>query len=671
MVKEVEVIKEVEVVKEVEKIVEVPAEGRGIEREFFGEDLHSFIYTGPAPTSYGESPLLAAMVAAGELPPVEDRLPNEPMIIPTVERIGDYGGTWRRGFTGPNDNENMNRLTPDHILMWDTNGVDIYPNIAKAWDVNEDDTVFTLYLREGMKWSDGAPFTADDFEFAKLDVIENVVINPGRKGSIGGGGAGGSGFAPRFEKIDQYTIRYHFDSPVPAFLDELASPGVGEINIWVRAGGSIAYPAHYLKQFHIDYGDPAQIEQWVKDGEYESWATLFLDKADAHRNPDVPMVGPWKVTVPPTEQTWELERNPYYWVVDEEGNQLPYIDKIVMSLFTNTEVLALRAMRGDVDYQRRHVGLDKLPLLIASQDIGNYRVQLTDHPGGTGFTWNLTYAEDQYINELFNNTEFRQAMAIATDREGFYEAFFQGMGYMRNASPLPSHGFYLGEKYDTLWNYLDADQANAMLDGIGLTSKDSSGFRLRADGSGPITIEVGCVTGYFANYCGMADLLRAQWAENVGIKVAINPMDVSLYGDRREKNLNMTMVSGGPSGRAPYNALQSYSDLAPAVGLWHETDGEQGVAPFGVIKELNDIALATMPLKQGDRKEPYQRGFMLQIENALGITLNHAAPGFMGVLVVKENFRNTPIGVPDISHIPVEQRPDQWFFIDGKNDAGY
>ena len=179
-----------------------------------------------------------------------------------------------------------------------------------------------------------------------------------------------------------------------------------------------------------------------------------------------------------------------------------------MSLFTNTEVLALRAMRGDVDYQRRHVGLDKLPLLVASQDIGNYRVQLTDHPGGTGFTWNLTYAEDQYINELFNTTEFRQAMAIATDREGFYEAFFQGMGYIRNASPLPSHGFYLGEKYDTLWNYLDADQANAMLDSIGLTDKDSSGFRLRADGSGPITIEVGCVTGYFANYCGMADLLE-------------------------------------------------------------------------------------------------------------------------------------------------------------------
>ena len=670
---EKEVIKEVPVETIVEKIVEVvkevPVEGKGIEREFFGEDLHSFIYTGPKPTTFSEAPMLAALVASGDLPPLEQRLPTEPLVLPTVERVGDYGGTWRRFFTGPNDNENINRLTPDHILMWDTNGVDIYPNIAKGFELSSDEKTVTVFLREGMKWSDGAPFTADDFEFAFNDVTNNDELRPGQ-----GGKMGGSVHTPIFEKVDDYTIRYIFDQPSPAFIDDLANPfAVGEIRIFSQGGGSIAYPAHYMKQFHIDYGDKAAIDKMVKDGGFESWATLFLDKAHPNRNTDYPILGPWVTTVPNTQSTFELERNPYYWAVDEAGNQLPYIDNIVMQLATDLEVIALKAMRGETDYQRRHIGLDKLPLLVASQDVGNYRVQLTDHPAGSGLTWNLTWNDDPVMEKLINTPEFRQALAIATDRDGFSEAFFQGMGYTRNMSPLPTHPFYLGEEYDTMWNYLDAPTANEMLDALGLTAKDSSGFRLRPDGKGPITVEVACITAYFADWCGMTDLLRAQWAEHAGIKVSPNPMDVSLFGSLRDDNKNMTFMYNIPAflALAPYCVRAASCDLAPAVGKWYESNGAEGVEPTGVLKLLGDIEEDTFRLRVSDRKDRFQEGFRAQIEGALGITLNHAAPGFMGVLVVKNNFRNTPLGVPDISHIPVEQRTDQWFFAGGKNDAGY
>jgi peptide/nickel transport system substrate-binding protein len=613
--------------------------------------------------------MLAALVASGDLPPVEERLPKEPLVLPVVERVGDYGGTWRRFFTGPNDNENINRLTPDHILMWDTNGVDLYPNIVKGFELSSDEKVVTLHLREGMKWSDGAPFTAADFEFAYNDVSNNDELRPGY-----GGKMGGSIHTPRFEKIDDYTIRYIFDQPSPAFLDDLANPfAVGEIRIFSQGGGSIAYPAHYMKQFHIDYGDKAAIEKMVKDGGFESWATLFLDKAHPNRNPDFPIVGPWMTTVPNTEATFELERNPYYWAVDEAGNQLPYIDRIVMQLATDLEVIALKAMRGETDYQRRHIGLDKLPLLVASQDVGNYRVQLTDHPAGSGLTWNLTWSDDPFMEKLINTTEFRQALAIATNREAFMEAFFQGMGYIRNMSPLPTHPFYLGEEYDTMWNYLDVAKANQMLDDIGLEARDSNNFRLRPDGNGPINVEVACITAYFADWCGMTDLLRAQWAENVGIKVTANPMDVSLFGERRDDNKNMTFMYNIPAflALAPYCVRTIGCDVAPAVGKWYNTNGAEGVEPTGVLKLLGDVEEETFRLRVADRKDWYQKGFRAQIEQALGITLNHAAPGFMGVLVVKNNFRNTPLGVPDISHIPVEQRTDQWFFAGGKNDAGY
>ena len=135
------------------------SEENTIERGNVSTEGFSFVYTGPKPAAYNEAPELAKLVSEGKLPPVEDRLPEEPLIVPPIERIGQYGGIWRRGFTGRADAQNIQRIEHDHLLYYDLDGQTIVPHIAKSWEVSEDGTTFTFHLRKGMKWSDGAPFT--------------------------------------------------------------------------------------------------------------------------------------------------------------------------------------------------------------------------------------------------------------------------------------------------------------------------------------------------------------------------------------------------------------------------------------------------------------------------------------------------------------------------------
>ncbi len=183
------------------------------ERTAVNTEGFSFIYQGAPPTSFSEAPELAKRVAAGELPPVEDRLPEEPLIIPPIERIGQYGGTWRRGFTGF-DTNNVDRLMHDHIIYFDLDGYTLVPHVAKGWEISEDGTTFTFYLREGMKWSDGAPFTADDFVFAYEEIILNDQINPTKPSY-----AKVDGKMCKVEKLDETTVCYTFNKPNFVFIE--------------------------------------------------------------------------------------------------------------------------------------------------------------------------------------------------------------------------------------------------------------------------------------------------------------------------------------------------------------------------------------------------------------------------------------------------------------------
>jgi len=294
--------------------------------------------TGEKIEKFSESPMLRTKVAAGELPSVEKRLPEEPIVIKPAEEIGQYGGTWRMVSVGRSNlewhvgqfigYEQLVRGAPDYSS--------VIPNIAKSWDVSDNGRVFTFYLRKGMKWSDGMPFTADDIMFWYEDVILNKELTPAFPDWLKVTGEPG-----KVEKIDDYTVRFVFAKPYGIFLDELAR-GIRET----------FQPKHYMKKFHPRYTSVEKLEKMTKEAGFDNWFELFGDKNDFWGNPERPTLYAWRILIPFGVGTRvELERNPYYWKIDTDGNQLPYIDKVAVSIVTQPEIAELKGVSGEIDLQ--------------------------------------------------------------------------------------------------------------------------------------------------------------------------------------------------------------------------------------------------------------------------------------------------------------------------------
>src|SRR5262249_2477624 len=260
------------------------------------------VVTDPAmiPKSFKEAPALAELVKTGKLPAVQERIGQDPLVVKPLREIGKYGGTWRRGFTGPFDTSNGHRAAQnDKLLYWDYTGTKIVPNIARAWEVSPDGKVITLSLRRGMKWSDGAPFTADDFVFWNQDMHLNRELNP-----VPFTVMPINGKPIALEKVDQTTIRFVAPESYSALPTVLASVwGIGHHARFGRDGLGGFAPAHYLKQFHPKYTSPDEMAKKLGELKFETWVTMIKNRNDACRNPDLPVVTPWKTTTPLTTPT--------------------------------------------------------------------------------------------------------------------------------------------------------------------------------------------------------------------------------------------------------------------------------------------------------------------------------------------------------------------------------
>ena len=319
------------------------------------------------PANFQEAPQLAELVRAGKLPPVAERVPAEPLVIQPLHGIGRYGGTWRRAFIGPGDGENGNRLVAsDKPLFWDMTGSTIAPAVARGFEISADGKTTTLFLRRGMKWSDGAPFTADDFMFWFDDLYGNKDIVPAPIPDLSAGGKPG-----RMVKVDATTIRFEFDAPHLLFPSMLAGDtliGGGQAARQSGGGTFGAYaPAHYLKQFLPKYSSEAEANRRAREAGFDNWVRMLKVRHNWAINTELPTLGPWKTTRAINTPIWAMERNPYYYAVDTAGNQLPYIDRVVMTLADNTEIVNLRAMAGEFDMQERHIDLAKLPVILENR----------------------------------------------------------------------------------------------------------------------------------------------------------------------------------------------------------------------------------------------------------------------------------------------------------------
>ncbi|MGQ9632386.1 MAG: ABC transporter substrate-binding protein [bacterium] len=579
----------------------------------------------PAQMKYKEAPMLAELVRAGKLPPVEQRLPKEPLVVEPVEKIGQYGGTWRRVMTRFQDTRIGDRMGYEPPVRWARDGKTVVPNLFKSWDVTEGGKVFTFHIREGVKWSDGQPYTADDVMFWYEDVLLNKDITPSFPTWLMTGGE-----PVKISKKDDYTVEFRFKEPHGLLLEFLAFQGYT----------ATFYPKHYLKQFHPRYTDKEKLDRMAKEREFEFWHQLFSNKASLYENPELPSLRPWVLQTAPPATVATAVRNPYYWKVDTAGNQLPYIDKVVWTLVENPEVANLKAMAGEVDMQSRYMKSSNYTVFKMNAEKGNYQVRKWIGPVGICLYPNQN-AKDPVLRKLIEDKKFRQALSVAINREEIIELTFLGLVKPSRTVSSPWDPYYLPE-FDQKYIEYDPDEANRLLDEIGLTKRDSEGYRLRPDGK---TLSL-TINAYEMETAGGTDVweLVVDYWNKIGIKTSLKVEARELWTQRTtagEHEVAGYAIAGIHWVIDPlwYVPTSQYTYWAPLYGIWYATGGKGGEEPRGDLRRLQllyDELKSTV-----DEKKKLELGrqiLSMHAENSwiIGITREAA------IAIVKNNFKNVP-----------------------------
>jgi peptide/nickel transport system substrate-binding protein len=398
------------------------------------------------PATFQEAPMLAAKVANGDLPALSRRLPTNPLVIAPAEGIGKYGGTWFRAFTGSSDGQDMERTLKDHMLFFDTGMTVPQPNIAASWTVNASATVFTFTLRENMKWSDGNPFTTADVMFWYNHMLLNTDLNPTKPAWTVHGGQ-----TLLYEVIDSLTWKVTAAQPYGLFIPLMASVTIaGPQTRGDSADGGYA-AAHYLKQFHPDFVGLTQANALAQAAGFSDWVSYFMSKNHINANTEAPTMAAWMVTQSINESQWAFERNPYYFAVDAAGNQLPYMDKVVLNLAADLDALNASAIAGDFTVQGRHINIAKLPEFLQNATAKDYRVQYWRQNEGSvaNLYFNESWSGDSEVLGFAQKVEFRRALSMGIERDKINDGFFlslgQTTGLCRGFADPNNSGKYYGE----------------------------------------------------------------------------------------------------------------------------------------------------------------------------------------------------------------------------------
>lgn len=575
------------------------------------------------PTGYTEAPMLAELVAQGELPPVEERLPEEPQVVLPVESIGQYGGTWHRAFLGVKDFHALGRLIYDSMLRWPRDPKDpVQPGLAKEWQWSDGGRTLTLTLRQGLKWSDGAPFTVDDiiFWWEDIELDSNITAAPHSEWVV-------NGEPMELEKVDDYTIKLKFAAPNGlAETVGLAFHGC-QWPLGFERFGFFA-PRHYLEQFHPKYNPSVDYQ-------------TFEEKA-FNFNTELPVMYAWKVAQwDPGATEMVAERNPYYWRVDPAGNQLPYIDRIHYSLVEDNEAVNLKAIAGELDMQHRRIDFSKYTVYQENAAAGNYHLLLWSTAAASNVTFfpNQSYPDSKY-RELIQNLKFRQALSLAIDRDLINDVAFLGQGIPRTITVVSDSPLFQAdiEAYDAEH---DPESAQALLEEIGLV-KGADGFYTFADGT-PVELIVEGTDAVSGASLDAAELAVDNW-NSIGLKTVLQTMSRDIYWPRANSNEVMIGFWETDRGLVPmvdpiYQfPFDERSWMAPAFGTWYKTGGAQGEEPTPELKELMDLydqyKSNVDPAQQLDIARQIVK---LSTERLYAIGTVGMSPG---LVVVKDDFHN-------------------------------
>ncbi|MCG8684191.1 MAG: ABC transporter substrate-binding protein [Desulfobacterales bacterium] len=605
--------------------------------------------------TFKENPIFSSKVASGSLPPVTERLPSEPLVILPYDAIGKYGGTLR-GLALSYESGTSEILSWRHtnLVRFSDDTRTIVPNVARAWQWNEDYTQITFFLRKGHRWSDGAPFTADDVVFWFNDIIMNKDIHPTAPTPW-------QGLNARVQKKDSTTVTFTFNKPYVTLLYYLA--GVGSYY-------DPYAPLHFLKQFHIKY-QPKADDLAQKKG-FKDWTKLF--KRYWNKWTDAVVMNPEGLDVPtleshilekaPTQKGRTFVANPYYFKIDSAGNQLPYITRH-QERFLKRDQWAEEILSGRVDQKSQNIPLHLYPKLVKHESKQNFRLELPHNGAGPAIIFNKTH-KDPVLRDIFLDTRFNKAMSLAINRDKLNQQIF--LGLCRPQQALPQNTSFITDEQTEYMAVYNPEKANALLDEMGL-KKDADGFRTRPDGN-PLVINWIYNIQYVWSR-DLPDMISQDW-QALGIRVKLTEMTTEQTRKRQAANeLDITNEWFSPFEptlfATPETFMPPYATAHPIMGApwlqWRDTNGESGIQPPKWVTELWDLGrdfVGTIP--GTDWYDAVGREIVrINLENLTVI-------GTMGkvplITIVSNRLGNTPTwNINSYFYgYTYPYRPEQWFF---------
>lgn len=590
--------------------------------------------------TYNEAPELAERVATGELPPVEERLPINPRVVEPYDSIGTYGGQMFDLYNGGRLAE-FRQFGYENLVRWSVDGSEVIPNIAESWEVSEDGTTYTFTLREGMKWSDGELFTADDILFWWEQVETNTDINPGGPHNY----FVVNGVPAEVTKIDDLTVEFKFSEPNGLFLQNLsASYGVRVTQ----------FPEHYLSQFSMEL-NPESVTALMEEAGFEEYGQWWISNVGSYGNdseyndPNRPTLQPWMPTAPFIgEERFTLVRNPYYFKVDPECNQLPYIDERVFTLVTDPEVALLKTIDGEDSVSAEGISQPtNRAVFFDNMTDDNYHFVNVINSNFNTMLLHLKFNHpDEEIASILQDINFRIGLSQAMDRQTVIDTVYIGQGIPHQQAPRPESPFY-NERLATQYTEYDVDAANAALDMV-LPEKDAEGFRLLPSGE-RFTLNIIVNEGFRADWVDVMQIVERNW-EDVGIDT--NPVVVGddVWRVRAQDDDIHGYVWAGENGTGllPLVAAGGYTpEAAWGWSAWESIqlnpDAELTAEPVEPPAELqrqyailNELRQATTPEAQAELMNE-----LLELSADQFFTIGLSLP--MGdYRVVSNNLKNVP-----------------------------
>ncbi len=540
-----------------------------------------------------------------------------------VHSIGKYGGTWRRVSLGSTDLQLSSRMGYEPPIRWERDGRTPGPGLAKSWEVLDGGSTFVLHLRKGLKWSDGHPFTSEDFDFFFNDCLLNKEINPVYPQWLVAAGEPVEVSAP-----DAETVVFRFAEPYGVFVAMLCFRGN-----WTYL------PKHYMKQFHPSYRPQEEIERDARKRGYQAWQQLFQDKSSYDLNPELPTCRPYQLKVGAPAARMLAVRNPYYWKVDPEGNQLPYIDEIAFTNIQTPEHATFKALAGEVDMQERRIDSANFTLFMENRKRGRYRV-LHDPSSTPDVLYVNQHSKDESLRPLLQDRRFRIALSVAINREELIDLLYSGLAAPTRGVASPYDPNYLPEFEADYMDY-NPELANRLLDELGMT-RGGNGLRRMPDGrpfrqllqfypseTGTGTYQWQLVADYFREV-GLDFIVKT---DNPNLSVLQMRNGNSDFWGYACVGLHWVL---DPLWYMPYGDT---SYFAPLYGKYVATNGRAGVKPPPQYQKLYDWYLELKATPDTERQIEVGRRILREWSEQC-YTIGICRPELLAI--VSNRFKNVP-----------------------------